>query len=260
MLPSTFQRCLCLVLVLASVAVAAESAPPALSASQMAAADLGRRLDAQQSLLAAIREARDESLRRAAMQTHWNAMQAYMEQSLDLLVQQSASKGTADAVGCRLVGGQWRRLSFPGHMTAEDYVTAMQGHLARMRQDVLAMQTAQQGFVLEAVMREHWRSNYAFLQRARGLGWMFDSWMPADPAGRHLPEPESQGAKLTLEFCSVCHAVPHARLHTAQEWDAVMSTMDRHIVLSDTGVPMCVVVPTAAQLEAIHAHYSRHAR
>jgi hypothetical protein len=94
----------------------------------------------------------------------------------------------------------------------------------------------------------------------RGLDWMFDGWMPARKSNRRLPEPDSEGAKLAGEFCSICHAVPHAGLHTAEEWDAVMAEMDRHIVLSDTGVPMCVVAPDAGRLEVIRGYLRRNAR
>jgi hypothetical protein len=194
------------------------------------------------------------------MERHWSGLQDYMEHSLRLLVQHASPKGSVDAVGCRLAGGQWRNLSFPGQLSATAYLGLMKNHAGRMRQDVLAMQSAQQPYVLEAVMREHWRANYAFVQRTRGLGWMFDGWMPAAPGDRHPPGPESEGARLTVTFCSVCHAVPHARLHTAGEWDAVMSQMDRHIALSDTGVPKCVAVPSAAERTTIRDYLVRHAR
>lgn len=247
-------------LLVASPTTRSQLPPPTLTASQIAAADLGRRLDDLRDLLDQVRDASDETRRQAAMHKHWAGMQTYMEQSLQLLLRQSSSQVSIDAEGCHLVGGQWRNLSFPGQVAAADYVKAMQGHSSRMRQDVRAMQTAQQPFVLEAVMREHWRNNYAFLQHLRGLDWMFDRWMPSRAADRRLPEPGAEGAILAGDFCSVCHAVPHARLHTAREWDAVMSEMDRHIMLSDAGVPMCVVAPSAAQLDVIREYLKRNAR
>ena len=84
--------------------------------------------------------------------------------------------------------------------------------------------------------------------------------MPAQSAHRRLPEPEPDEADLVRGYCSICHAVPNVRLHTGDEWDAVMSEMDRHIVLSDVGLPMCVGAPSAAQFDAIREYLRRHAR
>jgi hypothetical protein len=145
-------------------------------------------------------------------------------------------------------------------MRSGDYLNAMQDHLGRMRRDLISIHGAARAEALDVALQQHWRSNYEFLQRTRGLGWMFDGWMPAGPGDRHLPAPDSEGAQLTQAFCSVCHAVPHARLHTAAEWDSVMSTMTRHMATSDTGVPVCVQLPSAAQLETIRAYMRANSR
>jgi Cytochrome C oxidase, cbb3-type, subunit III len=52
-----------------------------------------------------------------------------------------------------------------------------------------------------------------------------------------LPSPESKGAAFFKEFCSQCHALPDPKLHTSNEWAAVvekmrgyMRAMDRKVI------------------------------
>ena len=40
-----------------------------------------------------------------------------------------------------------------------------------------------------------------------------------------LPSPESRGALLFKEICSQCHSLPDPKLHTAEEWRAVVERM-----------------------------------
>lgn len=228
------------------------------SESQRAAAELGQRIDDLQKLLDAVRDAKGEALRQDAMQRHWNAMQGYMRTSLKHTVEAPASSG--GGADCQLAGGAWKGLSFPGQLRSDDYLRAMQTQTGRMREAALAIHGAADAAALDAALRAHWRDNYEALQRMRGLDWMFDGWKPAESRDARLPDPGSDGAQLTQAFCSVCHAVPPARLHTAQEWDGVMATMQQHMMLSDTGMPMCMQMPSGEQIETIRAYYQRYAR
>ena len=259
MLPLVLRRCLFFSLILMPVLAPAQSTPAKASSAQATAAMLGTRLDTLQRRLDQIRDAHGEPLRQAAMEQHWKAMQDYMQESLKS-TQPEPTNAAAPASDCRVAGGAWRGLSFPGQIRSDDYLGVMQAHLGRMRQDVLVIHAATHPQALDDVLRRHWRSNYEFLQRTRGLDWMFDGWMPSGPGDRDLPSPDSEGAHLTQALCSTCHAVPHARLHTASEWDDVMSTMTRHIASSDTGLPACVRLPTPAQLETIRAYLGANGR
>lgn len=239
----------------------AQPAPPVLTVSQMAAADLGRRQDALQARLDDVRAARDESARRTAMLVHWQALQRYMAQSLQLMVDQSPSRAAAHALGCGLADGHWRDLSFPGQLSTAQYLRVMQAQAGRMEQDVQAMRAAPQAIALEALLREHWRANFAFLQGVRGLGWSIDGWMPIGTATRALPEPESEGAILVAQFCSACHAVPPPRSRTGAEWVAVADAMRVHIRQSETGGALkCVAMPSDEQMATIRDYLVRHAR
>ena len=228
-------------------------------ASEAVAADLGRRLDALQGLLYAVRDTHGEPMRQTRMERHWKAMQDYMAASLKLADRDSEAADRTDG-DCRVVGNIWTGLSFPGQVRSDDYLKAMQAHTGHMREDLLSLHAAQQTDALDKALRDHWQGNYQFLQTMRGLGWMFSSWTPAQPGDRHLPDPQSEGAKLTQSYCSICHAVPQTRLHTAAEWTSVMSTMSRHIASSDSGFPACVQVPSVAELETIGNYLGQHAR
>ncbi len=55
-----------------------------------------------------------------------------------------------------------------------------------------------------------------------------------------LPSPESRGAVFFKEFCSQCHGLPDPKLHTPNEWPAVvekmrgyMQAMDKKVVTKD---------------------------
>lgn len=258
MLRTALHRWLFVAGILAAVVAAAQDAPPAVSTSETAAATLGKRLDALQGLLDQVRDAHGEPLRQSAMERHWNAMQDYMRDSLTF-ARPDVAKAVTRPDDCQLVGGGWRGLSFPGQMRSNDYLGAMQSHLGRMRQDTLAIHDASGPEALNGALQRHWRANYEFLQRTRGLAWMFEGWMPDAPGDRHLPAPDSEGAQMTYALCSVCHAVPHTRLHTASEWDGVMSAMTQHMERG-TGVPACVQLPSPAQLETIRLYLRANGR
>lgn len=222
--------------------------------------DLDHRLDALQSQLNAIRDAKSESLRQSAMERHWQLMQDYMAASLKLAVRQPGAATGDDLAGCRMTGSTWTALPFPGQIRSDDYLKAMQERIGQMHQDLLALHAVRETEALNAALKKHWQSNYQFLQGMRGLDWMFSSWTPSKPDEQLLPDPNSEGAKLTQMYCSVCHAVPKTRLHTAAEWTGVMATMTRHITMSDSGFPMCVQVPSDAEFKAISDYLVKYAR
>ncbi len=43
-----------------------------------------------------------------------------------------------------------------------------------------------------------------------------------------LPEPDSMGAKLLVDYCSECHAPPHPRQHVKGEWKSTVLRMRDH--------------------------------
>ena len=58
------------------------------------------------------------------------------------------------------------------------------------------------------------------------------AWVPADmmtlPEGvpvDELPDPDSQGARLAVEFCSQCHGTPSPKHHSASDWAPTLRRM-----------------------------------
>ncbi len=43
-----------------------------------------------------------------------------------------------------------------------------------------------------------------------------------------IPEPDSDTARLYREKCGMCHAVPHPKRHTYEQWQHMLSVMERH--------------------------------
>lgn len=232
------------------------TAPPALKAETVLT-DLQQRIDELQRLLTGVRAADGEPQRQPAMLRHWTEMQDYMAASLARVVREP---GTA-ATDCRVIAGTWKGLPFPGHIRSDDYLKAMQGQMDRMRGDLASLRAvAQDPEALDAALRSQWQANYQFLQSMRGLDWMFSGWTPDSPGDRTLPDSQSEGAQLTSAYCSSCHAVPDTRLHSAEEWNLIMSKMAQHITRSDSSFPVCVRIPTAAELQAISDYLVKYAR
>ena len=94
--------------------------------------------------------------------------------------------------------------------------------------------------------------------------------LPRGIPATQLPEPASEGARLTSEFCAGCHGIPSPRRHTAGDWDVVvrrmvrhMERMERHMGGGMGGMMMggsgTVEVPTAEERERILAYLGRNA-
>lgn len=264
MFSAAIHRSLLILLMFAPPAIAqglaGASSTAAGATSEIVAADLGHRLDALQVLLDAVRDAHGEPLRQTSMERHWKGMQDYMAASLKFAVSEPGAANSGSAEGCRVVGSTWTGLSFPGQLRSDDYLKSMQAHMGHMREELIGLHAARDPDALDAALRAHWQSNYKFLQTVRGLGWMFAGWTPAGPGDQYLPDPESAGAKLTQTYCSMCHAIPDTRLHTAAEWASVMSTMSRHIASSDSGLSVCVQLPSDAERNAIGDYLGKYAR
>lgn len=48
-----------------------------------------------------------------------------------------------------------------------------------------------------------------------------------------IPDAESAGAKLFIERCSGCHATPHPKRHSADEWPHYVVLMEKRMVQRD---------------------------
>jgi len=69
------------------------------------------------------------------------------------------------------------------------------------------------------------------LARARQMwsqsphGRMLERILPPAITPADLPEPQSEGARLTARYCVQCHHLPNPQMHTAQKWTGVVERM-----------------------------------
>ena len=56
-------------------------------------------------------------------------------------------------------------------------------------------------------------------------GEMLKRILPPGVEARHLPEPGSPGARLTVRYCVQCHNLAPPNLHHAEKWPAVVARM-----------------------------------
>jgi hypothetical protein len=67
------------------------------------------------------------------------------------------------------------------------------------------------------------RAQYLWAQSPHGR--MLERVLPRSIEPRELPEPQSEGARLTARYCVQCHYLPNPRMHTADKWTVVVVRM-----------------------------------
>jgi hypothetical protein len=56
-------------------------------------------------------------------------------------------------------------------------------------------------------------------------GKMLERILPPAVEPRELPEPGSEGARLTARYCVQCHHLPNPQMHTAAKWQSTVERM-----------------------------------
>jgi hypothetical protein len=251
--------------VLASLPTAAATGPKIVPSPpgdegsiRQAASELEARMVVLEATLEKMRDTQDPLAQQAKMQEHWQAMQNYMAVTLKLMQQPMPLRpGEPD---CRVVGSHWPGLGFPRQVSSAYYHARMRLHVDAMRGDIGRLAGMTNPAEFQAALRTHWDHNYRVMQEMRGMGWMFEDWMPVTKQGGTPPEPTSEGARLVELYCTPCHARPSPVMHTADEWDRLMQAMVSHMELSDGGPPMCVRIASDAERKQIGDYLRRHAR
>ncbi len=67
------------------------------------------------------------------------------------------------------------------------------------------------------------RAKYLWSQSPHGR--LLERLLPPSIEPRELPEPASEGARLTTRYCVQCHYLPNPRMHTADNWIIVVLRM-----------------------------------
>lgn len=67
------------------------------------------------------------------------------------------------------------------------------------------------------------RAKYLWAQSPHGR--MLERILPPSIEPRQLPEPGSEGARLTARYCVQCHYLPSPQMHTAEKWASTVTRM-----------------------------------
>ena len=68
------------------------------------------------------------------------------------------------------------------------------------------------------------RAEYLWAKSPHGR--MLERTLPRSVEPRTLPEPSSEGARLTVRYCVQCHYLPAPHMHTAKRWTSVVERMN----------------------------------
>lgn len=71
--------------------------------------------------------------------------------------------------------------------------------------------------------REIVRAKYLWSQSPHGK--MLERILPPAIEPHELPEPRSEGARLTARYCVQCHYLPNPQMHTAARWPPIVERM-----------------------------------
>lgn len=93
---------------------------------------------------------------------------------------------------------------------------------------------------------------------------MMSGRLPPGISTEDLPDPDSQGAKLMVGYCTQCHNLPSPFMHTSAEWPAVAQCMfDRISILAGMSSGwmgmMRMKAPSSEQQEIIVSYLQAHA-
>ena len=97
-------------------------------------------------------------------------------------------------------------------------------------------------------------------------GAMLERILPPAIAARDLPEPSSEGARLTLRYCVQCHHLPNPHMHSAARWPGVVERMVWRMRgngnLADVMKDMMkdVRAPTDSEVRALTRYLEKHAQ
>ncbi|VAX14474.1 hypothetical protein MNBD_GAMMA24-852 [hydrothermal vent metagenome] len=103
--------------------------------------------------------------------------------------------------------------------------------------------------------------NHMSMMGGMMMGGMMEKRMPQGISPDQLPKAGSDGAKLVGRYCSQCHGIPGPGLHTASEWPAVVSRMNRRMQkMSRKRMMMQIEAPTSNELNMLIAYLEKNAQ
>jgi hypothetical protein len=106
------------------------------------------------------------------------------------------------------------------------------------------------------------RAQYLWSQSPHGK--MLERILPPSIEPHQLPEPRSEGARLTARYCVQCHYLPSPQMHTPDKWTTIVTRMVwRMRGRGNMGALMKemmddVEAPTDQETEALTAYLRKH--
>ncbi len=93
---------------------------------------------------------------------------------------------------------------------------------------------------------------------------MMGAQLPPGIEPQKLPEPQLNGAKLLVQYCSQCHDLPGPGMHSAQAWPSVVERMNQRMQMMSgrnmMGMMHDIQAPEGRELEVLIAYLQKHAQ
>lgn len=93
---------------------------------------------------------------------------------------------------------------------------------------------------------------------------MMGAQLPPGIDPKELPEPQSNGAKLLVQYCSQCHDLPSPGMHSAQAWQPVVERMNQRMQMMSgrnmMGMMHDIQAPEDRELEVLIAYLKKYAQ
>lgn len=93
---------------------------------------------------------------------------------------------------------------------------------------------------------------------------MMGAQLPPGIEPKELPEAQSNGAKLLVQYCSQCHDLPSPSMHSAQAWPSVVERMNQRMQMMSgrnmMGMMHDIKAPTNGELKTLIAYLQKHAQ
>jgi len=252
----------------------ARDASPAPTDAQIKS--LQRQIQDMQAQLDELGKARDPAARQRLMQQNWSAMLDYMQRMQSMSWMGSGSNAMGPGMmgrgmmgrrhgrdwmaGCPIVGGPGSGWQIPPGIDADQYRADMLQHLQRMQEQMNQIGSVQDPARREQLLEQHWRDMYRSMQTMRGMGWMWGGTGPGGTPETNLPDNDSQGARLVSHYCTQCHARPSPTLHSAAEWQAVISRMKMNMKNFRAANWRGVKIPSDSEFKSIIEYMQKNAR
>lgn len=239
---------------------------------------LTHQLRTMQAQLDQLSKAQGAPAQQNQMRQHWQSTLDYMRdiQSMpwmrDEAVTVRRSMGRGGMMGggmmgprgddwmmhCPMMGKFGEAWILPQGLDGEQYRSQMQQHMQRMQEQMERMRSTTNPAERQRLLQEHWQEMYRHMQTMRGMGWMWGG--PGGASSKPLPELESPGARLVVQYCAQCHATPSPELHTAAEWANVTARMSTNMKNFNASNRRSVKVPTAREMKSIAEYMTKFAR